>query len=240
MQSYEIPKAPQSILEIIETGWKYCRHIYQKILPFTFAYALAGVFLQLVSQPFSDKAHPVPPLITVLLLVATILIFSLSLGIQCALVCRFKTLLEDGPTDINQLIRYSARKIPSLWAVVFFYALFVLIGLVLFVIPGIYVMILLYFALFNVILKDAKAWESLRRSKELVSGHWWHTAIVLFVIFILVGLGGGVIFALVGKNIFLSTILNVLFQTFVLPIFFGIVLALFFDLEIRLLNKPIP
>jgi len=70
------------------------------------------------------------------------------------------------------------------------YSALVFLGLVLFIVPGIWLAILLGSGMYYVMLKDYKAGEALQASKTLVSGRWWKVAgKTLFMILVLVLLG---------------------------------------------------
>lgn len=70
----------------------------------------------------------------------------------------------------------------------------VIVGLILLVIPGIYLAVSFLFVVFAIAVEDAGAVESLRRSWDLAAGNRWR----LFLLFVLIGAGTS-LFASVGS-----------------------------------------
>ncbi len=69
-----------------------------------------------------------------------------------------------------------------------FYMILMMIGFILLVIPGIYLMV--GFALFNqtAVIEDRGPWDALTRSRELIKGSWWRCLGILFLAFVLVAI----------------------------------------------------
>jgi len=58
-------------------------------------------------------------------------------------------------------------------------------GLILFIIPGIIWVVWFSFAIYVYIFEGIKGWSALKRSKELVKGHWWPVALRSLVIILI-------------------------------------------------------
>lgn len=101
-----------------------------------------------------------------------LLITSLIIGVYSALAL-VKGLANESMTDWKAA--YASAKgnfWQFLWAVILV-SIIVMIGFVLFVIPGIYLSVAFGFYVFTFALEGARGFESANRSKELVRGFWW-------------------------------------------------------------------
>jgi len=84
-------------------------------------------------------------------------------------------------------------------------SLIVTVGFLLLVIPGIYLGVLYSLANLVVVLENKRGWNVLKRSAELVKGHWWELFFRFFVIILLVLILSIVIFMVI--SLFKSKVL---------------------------------
>ena len=122
--------------------------------------------------------------------------------------------------------------------------LIVLTGLVLLVIPGIFLAIRLAFISQVIVLERTGVFVALSRSWQLVRGSWWRVLGILLLVGILVGVLSGLVSALVGAALGLAlgsgTVLNVASQAvggiigiFIQPVQLGASVLLYYDLRVR-------
>lgn len=75
-----------------------------------------------------------------------------------------------------------------MWAQ-FLYGVATTIGLLLLVIPGLFIGVLWHFGLQAIVADELPAWEALKRSREVVKGRWWAffgRLVILYVLMILI------------------------------------------------------
>ena len=93
---------------------------------------------------------------------------------------------------VQAALRALAPRLPAAFGAVLLYSAGVFVGLVLFIVPGIWLAIRWYFAAQSAVLDGTRAAESLDASAALVKGRWWTTFLALVV----AGLSFGLIGAL--------------------------------------------
>ena len=137
---------------------------------------------------------------------------------------------------LGSALKDAVRCLPAVVLVVVLYGIGMLGGFLLFVIPGVWLSVIWYFGAQVAVLEGRSAWESLRRSRDVVRGRWWRTAALLVLSNVLFGTITGplllatgfvddglpyVLLAIVGQALWMS--ISALFGT-----------LLFFDLRARL------
>jgi len=108
----------------------------------------------------------------------------------------------EAPTVAAALSQFGARLVPALGAMAL-YALGVLVGLLLFIAPGVWLFVRWFFAPQAAVVDGAHPVAALRHSAALVDGQWGRTALLLLasgLLFALVTVALAVPAALVGEN----------------------------------------
>ena len=129
-----------------------------------------------------------------------------------------------------KLIRSKYWSLCSTTAAVF---VLVLLGIVLLVIPGIFLGVALMFSIPVVICQDTTAWKAITTSFKLVWGYWWRTVAVIFPIFFMQLLYTGIIVEIAHKNSLALGAVNILVGTFFSSLFYAFILVQFNDLKLR-------
>jgi hypothetical protein len=147
------------------------------------------------------------------------------------------------PTPWWSITRGLTRWAPVLGAVLLA-GLAVLVGFVLLVIPGIYLLVIFYFGAQAVVAEDRDPVDALRRSRELVSGQFWRVFGIGIVFSVMIGVVGALVAAVFtgiadasGRELF------VLLGSMVSDVFTIAFTALagtlvFFDLRVRAEGVP--
>jgi hypothetical protein len=94
------------------------------------------------------------------------------------------------PRDVGSALSAGARAFPRVLGAVLAYAIGVLAGCVLFIIPGIWLGIRCYFAVQAAALDGDRPGAAMRRSADLTHGQWWRTFGYLLGTGLLVGVAG--------------------------------------------------
>jgi hypothetical protein len=142
-------------------------------------------------------------------------------------------------------LAYAARRLHSILWVTFLGGLLAVLGLVLLIIPGIYLYVAFAVAVPALLTEGLKGRKALGRSRRLVKGRWWGTFGVVVLGAILVGIVEG---ALVGLSAVVTTIdttdptlgsflvntaATVLASLIATPFAAAFVTVLYFDLRVR-------
>jgi hypothetical protein len=102
--------------------------------------------------------------------------------------------------DLRDALRAGARAFPRVLGAVVVYAIAVLAGLVLFVIPGIWLGVRGYFAAQAAALDGLGPRAALRASSDAVQGNWWRTLGCLAATAFLFGLTGSIAIGIFGAT----------------------------------------
>lgn len=109
----------------------------------------------------------------------------------------------------------------------------VLLGIILLIIPGIFLGVALMFSVPVIICQDTTAWKAITISFKLVWGHWWRTVGVFFPIFFIQILYTSILVGVVHKNSLILDIVNILVSTFFSSLLYAFILVQFNDLKLR-------
>jgi hypothetical protein len=137
------------------------------------------------------------------------------------------------PVDIEASYRWGLRRFGSVLLVAVLVGLVVLGGLILLIIPGIIFGVFLSMTVPALVIENRRGTEALKRSWNLVSGHFWHALAVILVAAIITGIVGGLIGAIGGDNWFLRWIFQAIAQIITAPFSALVAVVLYLDLRAR-------
>ena len=152
--------------------------------------------------------------------------------------------LGEKPSAVES-IRYALSRLHSILWVSILAGLAALAGLLLLIIPGIYIWVIFALAVPALMLEGSRGTKALGRSNQLVKDHWWQAFgfllmayFLMFVIaFILGGILGAISFAAVDEEsitaVVLNNVVNLLAQLVTTPFVAAATIVLYFDLRIR-------
>ena len=145
--------------------------------------------------------------------------------------------------DWRASLRFAFSRVGPLLFLTLLSTLAVLAGLVLCVIPGIYLSVAFALDVPVLFLEDKSATQALSRSRQLVEGHWWRTLGLLIVSSLLAGVVAGILSAiftipaaLIDSTFvaFLLRAIGTLVATLITtPISAAIALVMYMDLRVR-------
>jgi hypothetical protein len=104
----------------------------------------------------------------------------------------------------------------------------VTVGMVLLIIPGIFLSLSLYFFSYFIALENQSAFSSIKASYRLVAGSWWRTALV-YLLPVIVITGVSILLAYIDKSNSLSMLLSI----FTMPYMMVLGYVQFKELELR-------
>jgi hypothetical protein len=137
------------------------------------------------------------------------------------------------PVDIDASYRWGLRRFGSVLLVSLMVGIVVAVGFILLVVPGIIFLVFFSVSVPALIVEDRRGTDAMRRSWELVKGHFWHVLAVVVVAAIIAGLVGGLISAIGGSNRVVGAIFSTIGQIIVAPFSALVAILLYLDLRAR-------
>ncbi len=174
------PDRPQSIGEVLETAVR----LFQATLARSVPYSVPLVVVeQLTSLRELLLGRPLRPLAAHDLawwlwdlagLAPSVLLWG-------SLLLRQDALAAGGTASLGGELRATLARLPQLLALVLLAPLAVALGILLLVVPGLYLLAALPFAVPAILLRGSGPIEALGYSAKLVLGQWWRTAAILCI-----------------------------------------------------------
>jgi hypothetical protein len=174
---------------------------------------------------------------------------AVSLGLRVLLVVPLMTALSavvvqdlgrGAEPTLGGALRTAAARFPAVLGAVGLYVLGVSGGLVLLIVPGVWLLVLWYFAAQAAAVEGATPMQAVRRSTELVRGSWWRVFGLIVLTGLLFGLGGAIATAIIGSigstALYVSGLIVVEAVAVSLTGIFAALL--FFDLRVRAAGRP--
>lgn len=245
---YQAPAAPQTVGETLDSGFA----LYRDSLKDTFALALLS---GLVTAPFSRLAQSMLSAdVTFGNAVTQVLISLASMAVTLffygAIIARIDAVHAGGRMPFGESLDVAWRRFPVMFGSFVLFVIAFIVGLVLFVVPGVYLMIALGFVLFAAILERKGVVESLLYSHLLVKGHWWRTAallVIIGVVAVVLYLALGIVFGIAmtigggGVNLvpgaplpwYFDFVVTPLISSVVVPLTCALFIAVYADLKLR-------
>jgi hypothetical protein len=148
--------------------------------------------------------------------------------------------VETGKTDLGAMVRFTASKLLSIWALSIIVGIIVVLGFIALIIPGIILAIM--FALsFPVLLIEGKGvLDSMSRSRALVSNRWLKTFAVFLVLAIIVGIASAIASLISGVFGIASPVVSGLLAGLYDPLFPILLAVYFYSNRARLAQSQMP
>ncbi len=252
--TYELPAAPLSIGGVLDSAIRLYRDSMRRSWLLALLYSAAlGVFGVVWALALGDVVGPAKqdPRQVLALMFSPVVLATLAIGTVVSFVfygALMKTLSAwaDGNQSlpIGTAIATGLRRLPAVILGCVINGLAVTIGLILLIVPGVYVFGKMPLWMAAVFVDDVGAMEGLRRSWRLTSGRWWRGAVIITVAVIMIyvfalafGLVAGAIGALAHLGLTGRQVINQLFAVgsnmIVLPMFASILIVMYHDFKLR-------
>jgi hypothetical protein len=252
--SYELPSAPLSIGGVLDNAIRLYRHVMGRCWLLAIIYAgVFGGFGLVWSLAFARAAGTgatPDPRQTLALLTspATIggflLAITLSMALYGALVKAEVSVARGEPFSVGAALGAGLRRLPAVLLASLLSVLACGIGMVLLIIPGLYVLVKMQLWVVAMFVDDAGALESIQTSWRLTSKRWWRTCVILTVAFILIyvftfafGFISGVLGTAAHMSLQSRLVVNQLFSflsnIIVMPMTVAIAVVMYHDYKLR-------
>lgn len=136
--------------------------------------------------------------------------------------------------NLEQSYRFGFARLGPILVVSILVGLATLLGLVVLIIPGIYIGVRLAVSTQALVVEDRRGTQAMRRSWDLVGGHWWHAAFTMLVAGLITGVVNAVITAPFSAGAwFLQGVAAAVATTVTLPYGALVGVLLYLDLRAR-------
>lgn len=257
---FEISTSPQPIFGVLRNGIKLFKKTWLKLLPIAVLLIGIEVFLikflpmqqmsaLMMHNPagFSAFSQQISPKYLLLMVLAAIVMPWLSLVMlyRC-----YQIMIVADSGYLGAVIRALFKFFPYFVAS-FLYMIVVVLGSVVFVIPGVFLLILFMFNGLGILIDGKAIFSSFVYSAKLVWGNWWRTFMVFLLTFVLSIIA--ILFITIIANIILVSLFHVnmfggsavmamniiviLLVLFMFILFVNIFVCQYYDLKLRLQLK---
>jgi len=159
------------------------------------------------------------------------------LSVAAGAVTRAAVAAVDGQDlGVGRSYRFGIGRMWPLVQVIVLTWLLTMLGLVLFVVPGVVIGVLLAVSVPTLVVEGGRAWEAITRSWSLVGGHWWRTFGTILLTWLLLGLAVNLITNAaggLGHGWLEETVAQALAITLATPFAALVGVLLYFDLRAR-------
>jgi len=125
--------------------------------------------------------------------------------------------ITTGKADLAASVRFAASRIVWLWVVGIVVGIIVVVGFVALLVPGI-ILSIMFSLVFPVMIIERTGFESMGRSRKLVSQRWLKTFALVILVGIIVVIATAVVSAVTGPLGVASTIVSSVLSAFYLPL----------------------
>ena len=252
---FALATRPQSIGKTLDSGFKLFFAGFGKVIVLAL---VATLVANLPSLLLGTKAGEIDPealralggkvlgLFLVVIIVAT--------ALNTAILRRLAVLGNGDAADdsMGKSIAIGFKYLVPVFAGIILYGVAVGAGMILLIIPGIFLLVSLYLFWPAIVVEGKGPIEALKRSHHLVRGNWWRTLTVMSIpIFLLVAFYFGAMFVFgiilgvtsggdatavtstVEKSVFYLQLLQLPVNAVSLALFYAIVVVLYHDLKLR-------
>jgi hypothetical protein len=238
---FPLPR-PLSIGEVLDSGFRLFRGTLLACLPYAALAVLAGQLPNIYFLAIGVNPDPAgAPQWWALYAIG----FVLTLWLWSIVIVRQHAMGAGDEARRRGAAGEAARRLLPSLGLVLAYGVLVGIGLVLLVVPGLYLFVALCFAWPVLLIERGGIGESLGASLRLIRGHWWRTSIIftaafaaLIVFYVLAGMIGVIVAAISGGADFavltaVTTVMVIVLGAFGGPFYFALLLAAYEDLKLR-------
>ena len=240
---------PRTLGEILSEAFRIYRENAAKLMvivavvvvPLSFIGALLGHFVgeptlhrvKILGQPATiEYSRSFGVTILALLIAAAIGVIIWAI-LQAAILRGAAQATIGDPVDVEASYRWGLSRFGSVLLVALLVGIVVGVGFILLIIPGIIFLVFLSVSEPALIVENRRGTEALKRSWNLVRGHFWHALVVILIAAILTGIVQGILTAIGGHNWFVRWIFSAIAQILTSPFSALVTVLLYLDLRAR-------
>ncbi len=243
---YQPLKEPASLSHVLDNGFRLFGAAFTRIWALALLGALVPFLLFFPIGFFGASfGNQLGPALAILIIPMAILAVAISIGCMGAIIARLDAIAQGQELGFGAALKLGVRRSPILFASLLLYMLAISLGMLLLIIPGLYLMISLMLCTYLIMVEKSGPIEALKRSYRLVQGNWWRTMAALMVPTVLMmtvmGLAQMLVVMVsipfgeeaVAMTMLISQGVNIIVQVIATPLIYAMVLALYYDLRLR-------
>jgi hypothetical protein len=177
------PLRPQSVSEVLDSAFHIFAATLVKTLPYGILLILSGQLVNIYNlatgRPLRSPWHDAT---SALLSLVSFIAVAPILG---ATILRQRAIVQGQPSFMRVEFARALRLLPQILAVLLLAGLAILLGLVLLILPGLYLWVALSVAMPAMLLEPKGPIDAIKYSLHLIRGHWWRTAVIYAVTLVL-------------------------------------------------------
>jgi len=240
---------PRTLGEILSEAFRIYRENAAKLMvivavvvvPLSFIGALLGHFVgeptlhrvKILGQPATIEYSRSFGVTILALLIAAAIGVSIWAILQAAILRGAAQATIGDPVDVEASYRWGLSRFGSVLLVALLVGIVVGVGFILLIIPGLIFLVFLSVSEPALIVENRRGPEALKRSWNLVRGHFWHALVVILIAAILTGIVQGILTAIGGHNWFVRWIFSAIAQILTSPFSALVTVLLYLDLRAR-------
>jgi hypothetical protein len=245
-----IPSAPRSIGGVLDDAIRLYRKSLSSCLPLTLVAAVILAIPGLIlGRRMLNVAAGGPQAMLALMkspsyslsYLAIMLIYTV---FYCALISNINTIAHGGQASISNALIIGLKRLFPTFMVSVFFLLMIVIGIILLIIPGIYLWGIFQLAFTVLIVENTGIFESFGISRRLIKGHWWRSAtiltvalIIMIVFALIAGIIGGALVGMLRLDLMSSLLIQQnagsIVKIFTMTLIPSVMLAMYYDLKLR-------
>jgi hypothetical protein len=251
---YSLPTEPGSIGHTLDAGFKLYFVSFKRVLVLGILAILSvsvPIFVGATALGVYSRAGQEPDVAAVGLLGVTVMVAMVFyLWFYLAALCRIGGIAYGQDLSLRACIATGLRRLFPVIIASILYALAMMGGFMLFIIPGLIVWLTLAFYALCIVLEGDGILESLKHSHRLVWGNWWRTAVigtVVLIVYYVISLAIEIPFLVVSQMLIdpeagnssqiaeslLSMMGSILSGVITFPLMASVFVAVFHDLKLR-------
>lgn len=178
-----MPSQPSTTTQIIKTAYQLSKTAFAPTLPLYIMVVLMTFASQLISH-MTNHIDPNAIGKQVAALSVTLILLYFVYAFLAAAIYRVQGIINKSDPGFKQAVDLGFKKAIPVFIVGLLYALAVLVGLVLLIVPGIMVSIYFVFSMYLLIIGHSII-DSFKESYRLVKNHWWFTTLNIGVLILI-------------------------------------------------------
>ncbi len=231
-----LPTVPQPLTKVISNGLNLYRRARFKMLPLSTIYSLV-----LLSNLFIDFGSR-----TTVMVWYFVVTYLVNLYFCAGLFVQARAVWQNQPEPFRKVLLITIKKYLRCLIAGMAYFVLTYLGLLLLLLPGIFVGVILMLFIPNIMFNDSQPFDAIKRSFNLIKGNWWRSFAVIFVpiiiillVFVFFVLIINLLHSLIGTSfssglqVFYFFILLWLAFVWLMPMFFTLLTCLHHDLSLR-------
>jgi hypothetical protein len=172
------PKGGPVLLELFKDIFQFFKKNIRSISILTLAIEFPYILIQNIHY-FSHTASEFSNNVGLVLLMATLVIYPLSTGAQISL---YAMIIQGSKIDLKKCVSRSRKHLLNLIVGSLIYIFFTVMGLLVFIVPGIFIAVRLSFYCFFIVLDDLPPVDALKKSAQVTKEYAWRLASALIIV----------------------------------------------------------